>query len=80
MKHRCDCPKPKYQVNGKDLPEEWQRKLGTILHFKVADRFCEICGKPLCGDCGVFTYDNFNREEITCTEHTVCYTCKELEL
>ena len=60
MKHRCQCPKPKYQVKGTDLPEEWQRKLGTILHFRKSITVCEKCGVGLCEDCReplVFTDD-----------------------
>ena len=51
MKRRCMCVKPDTMEYG-----IWQDiEYDNLLHFKSADRECERCGRPLCGDCQVLS-------------------------
>ena len=70
MREKCQCGKPEYMRIHTNIPvgiHHWD-----TLHFKAADRYCERCGAPLCGECSIDIFYDWN--------HYLCRTCAELEM
>ena len=91
MKYKCQCGAPEFASIGiKQLLNGNYDNFGywlnpeSDLHFKVADRFCERCGAPLCEDCGVWkgTYNYTPLDKIgnfDLKKEYLCRTCAEWE-
>lgn len=85
----CMCPAPDYADYIIPANKLWQspRKEVTthfddnVLHGKKADRFCERCGRGLCGDCAVSATEGYidipNNKLVTFKTEPLCQACKE---
>ena len=91
MKYKCQCGNKSevwsaLAVYGSQFAYHelinFHKDESPVLHFKVADRFCDRCSAPLCEDCAVRKTvrltDPYTAEIFFVTRY-YCRTCAEWE-
>ena len=79
MKYRCMCAKPELIVLAQIGQFANLRPTNNSdLHFKAADWFCSVCGRPLCKKCASDYKVGIRDNKFTTFEY-ICPICVEIK-